>query len=245
MEMIRCTLKKDARKVILQGMIHMFYEPFQVWVNKDMKNQRRNGYTVFYEGVRKYKNDKREARFSEKESDVHKCKQLFDGIKDEMMKSLNLTAQFDDGGIDYPEDAINIDISYVEYIRLLSELLDKENIDCKKVAHVFDGIPREEIVSKAAKAAENLLTGKAETSDLHTTAMTVDFFRIANLVDLDHRSNVAARKIDKISKRKKIDRIYVHYGNFHIEGIADALVDKYGWKIIKAVKIDSQNPQLR
>lgn len=231
-------------------MIHRIPESFLIWVKKDLKKQIRNGYRVFYEGVRIYKNDKKRANYSEKELEVLKCRELFENIKEEAMKSMNLTAQFsgDEGdidGIEYPDNAINIDISYVEYIRRLTKLLVDQNIDCKKMLIVFNGIPHEKIIYGITNVTESLLKGESTIKELNVRAVTLDYFRVADEVDVIYRNEVAAKKIDTISKKKKIDKIYVHYGESHIDGIASILTSEYGWKLTKTIEIDSQNPVLR
>jgi len=231
-------------------MIHGIPKPFLIWLKKDLKRHTRSGYRVFYEGVRVYQNDEKRAKYSEKELEVSKCKKFFESIKEEAIKSMNLTAQFscdeeDTDGIEYPDNAINIDISYVECIRMLTKLLAENNIDCKGIVSVVEGIPHEKMISGIAETTENLLSGKVTLKELNIKATTLDFFRISDLVEMEYRNEVAARKIENISKRRKIDRIYVHYGQFHIEGIVDILANKYGWKIVKTIEINSQNPALR
>jgi hypothetical protein len=250
LQLSRCTLKKDGKKVIIQGMIHGLSSPLLVWLKKDLKNQTRNGYRILCEGIRIYEDDEEKANFSEKELEVHKCRKLFDDFKEEAMKSMNLVSQFSgdesgNEGLEYPDNAINIDISYLEYIRSLTKLLEKANIDCKKITGILEATPREKIIVGIAKNTESLLSGKKTLKELEVTAMTVDFFKIANSIDMEYRNEVAAKKINTTSKKKKINKIYVHYGETHIEGIAHILVNKYGWRLTKTIEIDSQNPALR
>ncbi len=250
MELTRCTLKKDGRKVVMQGMIHGISEPLLIWLNKDLKNQTRNGYRVFYEAVRIYEDDDKRANYSEEELEVHKFRMFSEGIKEEAMKKMDLAAQFarnegENDGIKYPDNAINIDITYVDYIRRLTKLLGKEKIDFKKFFDIFNGVPRETIISGVVGITENLLSEKTTLKELDVTAMTLDFFRISSLVDMDYRNTVAARKINLLRKRQKINKIFVHYGESHIEGITDILVRKYGWRLMNTIKINSQNPTLR
>lgn len=250
MKLSRCTLTKDNRKVILQGMIHGIPEALLIWLKKDLSRQMRNGYRVFHEGIRISDSDEKKAKYSEKELELLKCRKIFDSIKEEAIKSLSLTKQFsgdegDSNGIEYPDNAINIDIFYVEHIRLLAKLLAQKNIDCKEIINIFEGISHEKVISSVAEVYESLLNGKTTLRELHAEAMTLDFFKIADLVETDYRNEVAAKKIDTVSENKNIDKIYVHYGEGHIGGIADLLVDKYGWELRKEEKIDSLKPRIK
>lgn len=250
LELSRCILKKDSRKLIMQGMIHNIPGVFLTWLKADLKKQIRNGYRIFYEGIRIYSDDDEVANYSEQELAVDKCRKYFDALKKEALESMDLTAQFsvDDGdieGLEYPKNAINIDITYIEYIKKLTELLVDANVDCRKIIDIFESTSRKQVVNGLKDVTESLMSGKSSLKELDLKTRTLDYFRISNLVEVGYRDSVAAKKINLLSKKKKINKIYVHYGEFHIEGIIGDLVDKYGWKITKTLKIDTQNPTLR
>jgi hypothetical protein len=159
---------------------------------------------------------------------------------------MNLIEQFSDDeniphAIKYPKDAIDIDISYVQYIKLLA----KENIDCKGFIETFGGTNLEENVSGTVKMTEQFMSGEVKLKDLEEQRSKIDFFRIADMLGTNYRNEVAAKKIEVLSKNKKNHKIFVHFGQCHIEGISGILTNQYGWKLTRTIEIDSQNPALR
>lgn len=255
MEFTRCTLKKNGNKVVLQGMIHGLPDPLLLWIRSDLRNHIKCGYRVFCEGIETYEDDKEAGNFSEQELKVLECNELIDDIIEKVFKTLGLTYQLSYGfdeeeGIKYPKNSINIDISNIEYIRLLAREMANQDVNCQDLMDMIEKITRELIIKKVAEYVDRMLKGEAihkEVDDRLKTAeylKIMGFFKVSEAITIGYRNEVASGNIDKHSNKKRYKKIYVHYGEAHIEGMTNLLVGK-GWKLVKTVKIDSENPGLR
>lgn len=241
MEFSRCTLKKDGKKVILQGLIHGLPKLFLKWLKRDLKSHIKNGYRVFYEGVLY---DER-TKFSKRERSIIKCLEILEDIQREVILSLNLKSIFatnedEEDAIEYPRNAINIDISFAEYVRLLTE----KGLECKQFLDLMKEITSQKYRDSVVKTTQSLLNGTSTLEQLQKKAEEIPFFRISDSIKLDYRSQVAANKIEEYSNKKGFKKIFVHYGEAHIEQIVKLLEAK-GWELVKSVKIDSHNPEIK
>ncbi len=258
MELTRCKLVKNSisstvsninnrkkiklkKRIVLQGMIHEIPDSFLVWLKQDLRNHINQSYAILREGI--YIDDDIENKLNEltdKENEVLRYVELVADIKNQMCESMDLTYQYDDDGIRYPDNSINIDISIIDYIKLLAERLAKDNIDCNEIIQLLTSVTDTELTTRLVETTSKLLSGEKSIEEMTTKAHMIDFFRIANEIDVAYRDSIAAEKIDECSNENS--NIYVHYGETHIQGIVDLLINK-GWKLTKNIKIDTENPK--
>jgi len=235
MHISRCVLRKDGAEIILQGMTHMAPANFFLRLKEELDEKQKEGYQVFYEQVTQnteFPEDlsaKEEgmldlmfeiARFS---FDMPKDKK-YDGIKFECRENI----------LKYPEDAINADLSLLEIIRLMAE----KDIDYEYMLNAISSDEwRGRVYGVIAKMFSDMdLDAEMKKSKTNDERL-MDNFRKLESVFIDNCNEAAVDMIEKFINDRGQRKNLVYYGEKHIPGISDLLMQN-GWKLEDSSKLN-------
>jgi len=212
-------------------MIHVGPKELYLKLQEDLDNHIKEGYGVFFEGVREYPMLRPKASVGERE-----IAELFRIIFDLYPVFAAVWGfQLQKKIIRYPWGAVNADISFGETVRLLEE----SGFRCGFIVRVFEALLkdrryREKLKSDLAK--ENPLKGPRKKR-LSYFFSWLFILRKLDPIIIDYRNKIAVNVIEKHSAGRYLQKIFVHYGEGHVPGMIKLLEDK-GWRLVSLSRLD-------
>jgi hypothetical protein len=228
MRLSRVVLTKGNQEAILQGMRHAGPRPAYEKLQRDLDRAAADGYVIFYEGM--------DAEVDEppRTPNEAKIRKFFDLVFSLDMSSpgdLGYTSQLYD--INYPEDAINADMTNGEFMRRL----DERGFTCDLLLSAVETVNKQNVQRKVRAYLEEADRESVNLNDSRSLigkAVTWLMFRKVDAVALDERN---ALVVAMIRERANGRNVYVHYGNQHLKGMV-ALMKRDGWKVKTFTEVD-------
>ncbi len=229
MNLSRVTLERGEQKAVLQGMIHVGPEELYSALQSDVDWATRNGYQVFFEGVRK--NPTRKAS-SPNEREIRKFFTILLELYPAAAQSLGISLQKEK--IAYPPNAINADITFAE----LTKRLDLNGFRCNLILRLFKFIGKKELKEVvqdvfSQKGGLNAVLDKSERWSFSRLFKWL-VFRKADPVIIDYRNEVAVKTIRSHSHKQNV---FIHYGEKHVPGLV-RLLRSDGWVVKETTYTD-------
>lgn len=229
MRLSRVVLKRGDQEAVLQGMIHIAPDKLYGAIQGDVDLAVKNGYKIFFEGVKK---EPLEKALSNNEDKIREFFLLLFDLLPFFAAALGVSLQKDK--IRYPKDAINADITFAE----LTKQLDRNGFRCGLFLWLFTSFPEEELKKVMEKEFAKMggLNAIMDSSDRWSfiNLITWFFFRKAMPIILDYRNEVALAKVRAHLNGRSI---FLHYGEKHINGLM-GLFKRDGWAVKEVSYID-------
>ncbi len=230
MHLSKYVFRRGNQNLVLQGMIHIGPEGLYRKHQEDLDNHLKEGYEVFFEGVRGYPNLQIKASACEREI-ARYFRIIFDLYP---VFAAVWGFQLQRKNIRYPLDAVNADISFAEMVRLLKE----GGFKCGFIVRIF------EAALKDKGYREQLKDNLAKVDPFKKPRKGLSYFftwliilRKLVPVIIGYRNKVAVDIIERYSARENLQNIFVHYGEGHIPGMIKLLEGK-GWRLVSLSRLD-------
>ena len=230
MNLSRVTLTRGTHQCVLQGMIHIGPQPLYATIQRDMEALIKDGYQVFFEGVRKLPIE------PPRSWNEVKIRKFFGTILELYpMAAATLGVVTQKQHLKYPEDAVNADITFSD----LTRRLDENGFTCNLMLGMMEFYGIEELRQKAAKDIhrrrdfKDLIRERSKEGWRGKIAKWF-FFGKAMPILCDYRNEVA---VDVVRRRSDGRHIYMQYGEKHIPGLI-TLFTSEGWTVAQTDHLD-------
>ena len=210
----KITLKKDNQTIVLQGMIHVAPEKFYNKVIQDKKEYEKNNYNSYYELIKST---------NENKNNTH--------IKPNIKKIINRTGWQNETSIAEINNSTNLDISLEEFENLLN-IYGLTN----RLISPLNSLKNQGFI----KGEESFIDKITIPKTLYYAYLKHNWLTVNQLVNKSEFYNDIIIKyrnqnvVNHLVNNKK--NSYVTYGNKHIKGIVNQLVNN-GYSIEKQEKI--------
>lgn len=226
------TISNGNKIVKFQAMVHIGTPNFYKSVQKNIRQSKKNGYVLFFEGVKSWKEENMK-KFDQAlginfTPDLYKnFSRLYGLTFQDNSQLLGLVNNYD----------FNIDLTIDEIIRLYDELPKNEAKNIPSEVQDVDTLVLEELSKLNEKQLQILVYVNQAImnfiikNDKLQKGILANFWN-SNLFEviLNKRNELIVSEIQK----SKYDKIFITYWLLHFQGIFDKLKEKdKNWKIIK------------